>query len=63
MKVQRLPALPFRLRRASRVQGFVGSPNLTLIVIPAKAGIQSFDMVLDSGFRRSDGNETLNPEP
>jgi hypothetical protein len=28
-------------------------------VIPAKAGIQSFQYLLDSGFRRNDGIETF----
>ena len=31
----------------------------SLIVIPAKAEIQSFQQILDSGFRRSDGTESI----
>ena len=34
---------------------FVKSPFSPLFVIPAKAGIQLFQLVLDSGFHRSDG--------
>ena len=35
---------------------FVKSLIPTQTVIPAKAGIQSFNINMDSGFRRSDGN-------
>ncbi len=35
--------------------GFVKSKNLPFYVIPAKAGIQSFKLVLDSRFHGSDG--------
>ena len=35
--------------------GFVKSPFCPIFVIPAKAGIQLIQTVLDSCFRRSDG--------
>jgi hypothetical protein len=35
--------------------GLVKSRKSSFFVIPAKAGIQSFRRVIDSGFRRSDG--------
>ena len=35
--------------------GFVKSPFYPIFVIPAKAGIQLIQAVLDSCFRRSDG--------
>jgi hypothetical protein len=35
--------------------GFVKSPFCPIFVIPAKAGIQLIQVVLDSCFRRSDG--------
>ena len=35
--------------------GLVKSPIRPVFVIPAKAGIQLFQWVLDSGFHRSDG--------
>jgi hypothetical protein len=34
--------------------GFVKSPFCSMVVIPAKAGIQLFQDVLDPGFRRGD---------
>jgi len=37
------------------INGFVKSPFGLLFVIPAKAGIQLIQAVLDSCFRRSDG--------
>jgi len=40
-----------------KIDGFVKSPKIPFSVIPAKAGIQSFQAVadhLDSGFHRSD---------
>jgi len=40
-----------------KVDGFVKSPKVPFFVIPAKAGIQSIQIVtkaLDSGFHRSD---------
>ena len=39
----------------SNIDESVKSPNFTFCVIPAKAGIQNFQIVMDSGFRRSDG--------
>jgi hypothetical protein len=36
--------------------GFVRSQQTPLFVIPAKAGIQEFQEVLDPGFRRGDGS-------
>jgi hypothetical protein len=44
-------------RKGINVDELVKSPNVCFSVIPAKAGIQSFQMVinsLDSGFHRSD---------
>ena len=44
-------------RQSKKDDGFVKSPIYHLTVIPAKAGIQSFQVVadyLDSGFHRSD---------
>ena len=41
----------------NKYDGFVKSPKIPFSVIPAKAGIQSFQAVtdhLDSGFHRSD---------
>jgi len=38
----------------ARDDGFVRSPKTPLFVIPAKAGIQNLQNVLDSGIRRSD---------
>jgi hypothetical protein len=35
--------------------GLVKSPFSPLFVIPAKVGIQLFQLALDSGFHRSDG--------
>ncbi len=37
------------------IDGFVKSPFCPIFVIPAKAGIQLIQAVLDSCFRRSDG--------
>jgi len=39
----------------SSLAGWGKSPFRPQIVIPAEAGIQSFQAILDSGFRRSDG--------
>ena len=41
------------------IDGLVKSPFSPLFVIPAKAGIQLFQLVLDSGFHRSDGFGTF----
>ena len=38
-----------------KIDGLVKSPVGPLFVIPAKAGIQLIQIVLDSCFRRSDG--------
>ena len=38
----------------TKVDGFVKSQKLAFPVIPAKAGIQLFQVVLDPGFRRND---------
>jgi hypothetical protein len=38
------------------IDGLVKSPKPARNVIPANAGIQLFQIVMDSGFRRSDGN-------
>jgi hypothetical protein len=38
-----------------KVDGFVKSPVTAFYVIPAKAGIQLFQHLVDSGVRRSDG--------
>ncbi len=37
-----------------RFDEFVNSPKIALDVLPAEAGIQYYQAVLDSGFRRSD---------
>jgi len=39
----------------TKPDGFVKSPFGRILVIPAKAGIQLIQVVLDSCFRRSDG--------
>jgi len=41
------------------IDGLVKSPISLLFVIPANAGIQLFQLVLDSGFHRSDGFGTF----
>jgi hypothetical protein len=43
------------LCRMARIDSLVKSPIGPVSVIPAKAGIQLFQRVLDSGFHRSDG--------
>ena len=40
----------------SKLDEPVKSPLCTIFVIPAKAGIQLFQGIIDSRFRRSDGN-------
>ena len=40
---------------STKFDGPVKSPFCPGFVIPVKAGIQAFQAVLDSGFRRSDG--------
>jgi len=40
---------------AIKIDAFVKSHQTPLLVIPAKAGIQEFQEVLDPGFRRGDG--------
>ncbi len=40
--------------RSVKLDGLVKSQLFILVVIPAKAGIQSFQKIMDSGFRRSD---------
>jgi hypothetical protein len=42
-------------RNGAKFDGFVKSPFCPIFVIPAKAGIQLIQAVLDSCFRRSDG--------
>jgi hypothetical protein len=45
------------MRKKIKGDGFVKSPKIPFTVIPAKAGIQSFQAVadhLDSGFHRND---------
>jgi len=42
-------------RLPNSFDGFVKSRNFINFVIPAKAGIQLFQDVLDPGFRRGDG--------
>jgi hypothetical protein len=37
-----------------KIDGFIKSPLGPLIVIPAKAGIQSFQAIMDSCLRRND---------
>ena len=39
----------------SNFDGFVKSPKTPFFVIPAEAGIQCFEALLDPGFRRGDG--------
>jgi hypothetical protein len=39
----------------NKFDGFVESPFGLIFVIPAKAGIQLIQVILDSCFRRSDG--------
>ena len=41
-------------KRNTKIDGLVKSPFLLIFVIPAKAGIQLIQAVLDSCFRRSD---------
>ena len=41
--------------RTSNVDGFVKSLKTSIGVIPAKAGIQCFQIVLDACLRRHDG--------
>ena len=43
----------------SCLDGLVKSPISLFFVIPANAGIQLFQLVLDSGFHRSDGFGTF----
>ena len=38
----------------NNIDGFVKSPLYPLIVIPAKAGIHSFQVIMDSRFRGND---------
>ena len=45
--------------RNDNFDGLVKSPMGPVFVIPAKAGIQCFQWVLDSGFHRSDGFGTF----
>ena len=56
-----LPALVTELLilTMSNLDTFVKSKNLPFYVIPAKAGIQSFQLVLDSRFHGSDDFETF----
>jgi hypothetical protein len=50
------PKNPFnRNSHPAKIDGFVKSLKLPIFVIPAKAGIQLFQGVLDPGFRRGDG--------
>jgi len=37
-----------------KIDGFVKSPKTLFFVIPAKAGIQEYQGLLDPGFRRGD---------
>jgi len=39
------------------VDAFVKSPKIPFSVIPAEAGIQEYQGLLDPGFRRGDGSE------
>ncbi len=48
---------PNPMKEKAKLYGLAKSPKAPFFVIPAKAGIQSFQIVaehLDSGFRRSD---------
>ena len=47
--------LLIKKRLYANYDGFVKSPFCPIFVIPAKAGIQLIQAVLDSCFRRSDG--------
>jgi hypothetical protein len=50
-------SLEFTLRETIlvKVDGLVKSPKLPIFVIPAKAGIQEYQLLLDPGLRRGDG--------
>jgi len=48
-----------RFSRGSKIDVLVKSPIGPVFVIPAKAGIQLFQWVLDSGFHRSDDSWTF----
>jgi hypothetical protein len=37
------------------IDGLAKSPKLPIFVIPAKAGIQEYQLLLDPGVRRGDG--------
>jgi hypothetical protein len=40
---------------SSILDGLVKSPKLPIFVIPAKAGIQEYQLLLEPGLRRGDG--------
>ncbi|OGP89316.1 MAG: hypothetical protein A2157_10445 [Deltaproteobacteria bacterium RBG_16_47_11] len=53
------PQKAFGFFRYSHIWWIRKKSNFLQFVIPAKAGIQLFQSVLDSGFRRSDGFRTF----
>ena len=51
------PFVPVKnqVKQRFKTDGLVKNLKSAWTVIPAQAGIQSFQMVMDSGFRQSDG--------
>jgi hypothetical protein len=45
------------IREEDNLDAFLTSEKMASTVIPAKAGIQEHQAVLDPGFRRGDGSE------
>jgi hypothetical protein len=55
MRVPRCQVRPHRVFRKANIDGLARSAKAPFSVIPAKAGIQEKQAILDPGFRRGDG--------